>query len=56
MIVRMALVHVRQRRECGELFEVGPRLYELRTGTREAGSRDVVGSESDQHSTRIGES
>jgi hypothetical protein len=35
MIVRMALVHVRQRRESGELVEVAPRLYELRTGSRE---------------------
>lgn len=35
MIVRMALVHVRQRRESTELVEVSPRLYELRTIVRE---------------------
>lgn len=56
MIVRMALVHVRQRRESSQLVEVAPRLYELRTGSREAGSRYVVGSGSDQHPNRIGES
>lgn len=50
MIVRMALVHARQRRQSGELVEVAPRLYELRTGSREIGCRYVACSESDQQS------
>lgn len=35
MIVRMALVHVWQRRQSGELVEVASRLYELRAGSLE---------------------